>query len=133
AIERGRPPAVDFLNGEVVSRGAALGIATPINAAIRDQVLAIARGEAKPAIDLLRRFFDRTRALVGAPASAEPPSAPINPPYPPQPVEAPPSAEQPPAEQPPVVEQPLAEPPLAEPPVASSRRRSPPHPRPHEP
>src|SRR6185503_14124132 len=31
AIERGRPPAVDFLNGEVVTRGKTHGIATPIN------------------------------------------------------------------------------------------------------
>jgi 2-dehydropantoate 2-reductase len=30
AIERGRPPAVDFLNGEVVQRGAALGVPTPV-------------------------------------------------------------------------------------------------------
>lgn len=31
AIERGRPPAVDFLNGELSSRGKKHGIATPIN------------------------------------------------------------------------------------------------------
>ena len=70
AIERGRPPAVDFLNGEVVTRGAALGIATPINAAIRDQVFEIARGKAQPGLDLTRRFFERTRALAGAAADA---------------------------------------------------------------
>ncbi|APR83604.1 2-dehydropantoate 2-reductase [Minicystis rosea] len=74
AIERGRPPAVDFLNGEVVSRGAAFAIPTPINTAVRDQVLAIARGEARPSLDLLRRFFERTRALVGAPVSERTPS-----------------------------------------------------------
>jgi 2-dehydropantoate 2-reductase len=33
AIERGRPPAVDFLNGEVVTRGARHGVPTPVNAA----------------------------------------------------------------------------------------------------
>jgi 2-dehydropantoate 2-reductase len=70
AIERGRPPAVDFLNGEVVSRGAVLGIPTPINSAIRAQVFEIARGKAKPGIDLTRRFFERTRALAGAAADA---------------------------------------------------------------
>jgi 2-dehydropantoate 2-reductase len=70
AIERGRPPAVDFLNGEVVTRGAALGIPTPINAAIRDQVFEIARGKAKPGLDLTRRFFERTRTLAGAAADA---------------------------------------------------------------
>jgi len=81
AIERGRHPAVDFLNGEVASRGAALGIPTPINAAIRDQVLAVARCEGRPSMDLLRRFFERTRPLVGAPAAPppEPSTAPATP------------------------------------------------------
>jgi 2-dehydropantoate 2-reductase len=69
AIERGRPPAVDFLNGEVATRGAMHGIPTPINAAIREQVLAIARGEGRPSMELLRSFFERTRALLGAPVS----------------------------------------------------------------
>jgi 2-dehydropantoate 2-reductase len=71
AIERGRPPAVDFLNGEVQARGARLGIATPINAAIREQVLAIAAGKARPSLDLLRDFFQRTRASVAHPASLD--------------------------------------------------------------
>jgi 2-dehydropantoate 2-reductase len=44
AIERQRAPAIDFLNGEVVARGARLGIATPVNARIVDTVWAIARG-----------------------------------------------------------------------------------------
>jgi 2-dehydropantoate 2-reductase len=74
AIERGRPPAVDFLNGEVVTRGAALGIPTPINAAIREEVLAIARGRGRPSMDGLRAFFHRTRSLPGVdrtPASVD--------------------------------------------------------------
>ncbi|HET7501602.1 MAG TPA: 2-dehydropantoate 2-reductase [Kofleriaceae bacterium] len=44
AIERKRTPAIDFLNGEVVSRGERHGIATPINARIVDTVWAIANG-----------------------------------------------------------------------------------------
>ena len=44
AIERQRTPAIDFLNGEIVSRGQHHGIATPINARIVDTVWAIARG-----------------------------------------------------------------------------------------
>ncbi|HET9623525.1 MAG TPA: 2-dehydropantoate 2-reductase, partial [Kofleriaceae bacterium] len=44
AIERGRTPAIDFLNGEIVTRGARHGIATPTNARIVDTVWAIARG-----------------------------------------------------------------------------------------
>jgi len=66
AIERGRPPAIDFLNGEVVTRGEALGIPTPINAAIREQVREIAAGKVKPSHALVRRFFDQTRAEGGA-------------------------------------------------------------------
>jgi 2-dehydropantoate 2-reductase len=45
AIERKRTPAIDFLNGEIVARGAKHGIATPINQRIVDAVWAIARGE----------------------------------------------------------------------------------------
>jgi 2-dehydropantoate 2-reductase len=67
AIERGRPPAIEFLNGEVIARGRELGVATPINEAIRDEVLAIAARRRKPSAELLRSFFDRTRDIVGAP------------------------------------------------------------------
>lgn len=80
AIERGRPPAVDFLNGEVVTRGAALHVATPINAAVREEVLAIAARKSKPSVSLLRALFDRTRELAGAPPSSRPPTAPHEPP-----------------------------------------------------
>jgi 2-dehydropantoate 2-reductase len=45
AIERKRMPAVDFLNGEIVARGARHGIAAPVNARIVETVWAIARGE----------------------------------------------------------------------------------------
>lgn len=45
AIERGRTPAIDFLNGEVVARGAKHGVATPVNARIVKTVWAIAKGE----------------------------------------------------------------------------------------
>jgi 2-dehydropantoate 2-reductase len=76
AIERGRPPAVDFLNGEASARGAALGVPTPVNAAIREQVLDIARGKATPGMDLLRRFYERTRAALGVSVASAPPSGP---------------------------------------------------------
>jgi len=64
AIERGRPPAVDFLNGEIVKRGEKLGIPTPINRAIREEVWSIAKGRATSSHAHLRAFFDRTRSLV---------------------------------------------------------------------
>jgi 2-dehydropantoate 2-reductase len=48
AIEAGKPPAVDFLNGEVVRYGAEAGIATPVNARIVDRIWAVHRGEVRP-------------------------------------------------------------------------------------
>lgn len=61
AIERGRMPAVDFLNGEIVKRGEKHGIATPINSAAREQVWSISRGEARASHATLRALYDRTR------------------------------------------------------------------------
>lgn len=58
AIERGRVPAVDFLNGEVVDRGRRAGIATPVNARVRETVWRIAEGKVKPGLDLLRAVYD---------------------------------------------------------------------------
>jgi len=48
AIERGRPPAVDFLNGEVVTMGTTHGIPTPINAALTQLIHRIADGHTSP-------------------------------------------------------------------------------------
>ncbi|NUO51896.1 MAG: ketopantoate reductase family protein [Polyangiaceae bacterium] len=93
AIERGREPSVDYLNGEVVSRGATLGIPTPINEALRQQVLDIAAGKAKSSHTLLRQLFDRTRPLV----EASPTPISIREPAPPPLAEPPPPAEPAPA------------------------------------
>jgi 2-dehydropantoate 2-reductase len=56
AIERGRAPAIDFLNGEVVARGARRGVATPINRRICEVVWAIARGEQRSSRETLDRI-----------------------------------------------------------------------------
>jgi 2-dehydropantoate 2-reductase len=53
AIERGRTPAIDFLNGEVVSRGQPLGVATPVNERIVETVWNIAKGRTKSSRDTL--------------------------------------------------------------------------------
>jgi 2-dehydropantoate 2-reductase len=45
AIERKRPPAIDFLNGEIVRHGERVGVATPVNRAVVETVWKIARGE----------------------------------------------------------------------------------------
>lgn len=59
AIERGRPPAVDFLNGEVVERGARHGVATPVNAEAQRVVHAIARGELRSSMDAVEALAAR--------------------------------------------------------------------------
>ncbi len=58
AIERGRTPAVDFLNGEVVTRGATHGIPTPFNTRVVETVWAIAKGTVKSSRDTLDRLCD---------------------------------------------------------------------------
>ncbi len=60
AIERGRIPAVDFLNGEVVTRGDVHGVPVPVNRAVRETVWAISRGERTPSLALIRELFDAT-------------------------------------------------------------------------
>lgn len=62
AIERGRTPAVDYLNGEIVQRAAALGLAAPINRRAQQLVHGLARGETRPSLRLLRQFYDDSRA-----------------------------------------------------------------------
>lgn len=62
AIERGRSPAVDFLNGEVIARGRRHSVPTPANATVADAVWRIARGEDRPSIELLRRVAERAGA-----------------------------------------------------------------------
>jgi len=54
AIERGRSPAVDFLNGEVVDHARAHAVPTPVNARLRDEVWRLARREETPSLPFLR-------------------------------------------------------------------------------
>ncbi len=81
AMERGRPPSVDFLNGEITNRGQKFGIQTPINAAIQAEIHVLAAKKAQPSLSLCRALYERTRGLVEAPFS-----------MPPLPAEADPSA-----------------------------------------
>ena len=67
AIERGREPAVDFLNGEVVWRAQQLQIAVPLNARIVETVHGIAKHALRPGIPLLRRLYADTRAAAALP------------------------------------------------------------------
>ncbi len=61
ALERGRPPAVDYLNGEVVDRGQLLGIPTPVNAEATRMVWRLARGELLPSPAALEELYRMTR------------------------------------------------------------------------
>ena len=62
AIERGRVPAIDFLNGEVVTHAARHGLSVPVNAAVVNTVHALARGEKKPSRELLDELYEQIRA-----------------------------------------------------------------------
>ena len=61
AIERGREPAVDFLNGEVVRHGKPLGIETRVNRAAQALVWQIARKERASSLETLRGLYGDTR------------------------------------------------------------------------
>lgn len=61
AIERGRVPAVDFLNGEVVDRAHLHGLTAPVNRKVVHLVHAISRGEEKSSRALLDTLFAETR------------------------------------------------------------------------
>jgi 2-dehydropantoate 2-reductase len=61
AIERGRRPAVDYLNGEIVSLADKHGIAVPINGVLQRTIHRIADGELKPGLELLRRIYEESR------------------------------------------------------------------------
>ncbi|MEZ4473798.1 MAG: 2-dehydropantoate 2-reductase [bacterium] len=69
AIEAGRAPGVEFLNGEVASFGERLGVPTPVNARVTELVLAMGRGEAKPGralVESLRAVLPTSRGSKAA-------------------------------------------------------------------
>lgn len=63
AIERGRQPPVEYLNGEVVSRARAHGIPVPINEGLVTAIEGLTTG-ARPSLAALRAFYDRTRPTL---------------------------------------------------------------------
>jgi len=58
SIERGRPPAIDFLNGEIVARGEKRGVPTPVNQKICEAVWAIAKREQKSSREALDKLCE---------------------------------------------------------------------------
>lgn len=67
AIERGREPAVDFLNGEVVWRGRECNVPTPLNTRIVDTIHAIAQRRIRPGLASLRRLYEDSRGNLDVP------------------------------------------------------------------
>jgi 2-dehydropantoate 2-reductase len=61
AIERGRKPAVDFLNGEVIQAAEKHQHSVPVNRRASEMVHAIAFGEVRSSLELLRRLYEETR------------------------------------------------------------------------
>jgi 2-dehydropantoate 2-reductase len=53
AIEQGKPPSVDYLNGEVATRGKELNVPVAANVLAQKMVWSIARGERQPGIPLI--------------------------------------------------------------------------------
>ena len=60
AIERGRTPAVEFLNGEVVDRARRHGLAVTTNEHVRNKVWDIANGKSRPGLATLREVYEAT-------------------------------------------------------------------------
>jgi 2-dehydropantoate 2-reductase len=60
AIERGRKPAVDFLNGEVITRARTHKLAVPVNERVQDTVWAISQGKSKASVALLKELYEAT-------------------------------------------------------------------------
>jgi 2-dehydropantoate 2-reductase len=66
ALERGRPPEIDQLNGEIARRGAALGVPTPVNAALVERVRAIQAGRERSSVTGLLTLARALNARGGA-------------------------------------------------------------------
>ncbi len=60
AIERGRTPSVEFLNGEVIDRARRKRIDVTTNEQVRDKVWSIANGTSKPGLAALREVYEAT-------------------------------------------------------------------------
>jgi 2-dehydropantoate 2-reductase len=62
ALERGRTPEIDFLNGEIVRRGRALGVPVEVNEKLVLAVKALVDRRETPSLALLRKIYDEVVA-----------------------------------------------------------------------
>jgi 2-dehydropantoate 2-reductase len=69
ALERGRPPEIDHLNGEIVRRGDSLGVPVPVNRALVERVRDIeARRRSSSVHELLELARELNQRVSGAAA-----------------------------------------------------------------
>lgn len=66
SIARGRPTEVDFLNGEVVRRGTAVGVPTPYNARVVEVIAEVERTHAFAPLASLLPEDERAHLSIGA-------------------------------------------------------------------
>ncbi len=71
AMERGREPAIDFINGEVVRLGKQCGVKTPYNRAATEVVWEIYRGDLRAGNEALLRVEELARKYTPLEALAE--------------------------------------------------------------
>jgi 2-dehydropantoate 2-reductase len=62
ALERGRTPEIDYLNGEIVRRGRALGVPVTVNEKLVDAVKSLVDRRETPALALLKKIYDEVVA-----------------------------------------------------------------------
>lgn len=78
AIERGRKPEIDYLNGEVVRRGKLVGIPTPVNQALVNVIHEIVAGKKRPGVgtlyDIYLRHCTQGRPALPPAGSSPPPT-----------------------------------------------------------
>ena len=74
AIERGRKPEIDWLNGEIVRRGTQHGVATPLNRELVALVHDLVAKRTKPGLETLYGVYLRlTNGQLSTTMSAAPP------------------------------------------------------------
>lgn len=66
ALERGRAPGAEFLNGEVVAQGQAVGVEAPINRALLEAVEKIAAGQEKSGLETLERLYRASKVRLSS-------------------------------------------------------------------
>lgn len=64
AMERGRTHGAEYLNGEVVAAGQAVGVDTPVNLALLTTVNRIAQGQASPGVETLRDLYESLKPAL---------------------------------------------------------------------